>query len=359
MDLDLSPKFPQKTLFEGEGGSYKAWSSSELAVAKVGGGKLLLQPRGFAFPHYTDSSKIGYVLEGTEGIVGVVLPNSAKEVVLKLKKGDIIPVPLGTLSWWYNNGDSKFVVVFLGETSKSYIPGEFTYFLLSGGIGVMAGFSSEFTSRAYNLKNQEEANKLAKSQTGVLIIKIEEGIIMPQPHNDFDFRDKMVYNIDAASADVDVQKGGVFKTLTSSKLPLLGQAGLSVSYVKLDASAMYSPTYTANGASRLVYIVKGSGQVQIVGINGKRVLDINIKAGQMFLVPKFFAVAVVAGSEGMEFVSTLTSTWPFVEELATKNSVWNALSPIVSQVSLNVTPDFEELFKSNITKNSVIIPSTN
>ncbi|KAF2319775.1 hypothetical protein GH714_018697 [Hevea brasiliensis] len=122
---------------------------------------------------------------------------------------------------------------------------------------------------------------------------------------------------------------------------------------------MYSPTYTANGASRLVYIVKGNGQVQIVGINGKRVLDTNIKAGQMFLVPKFFAVAVVAGSEGMELVSTLTSTWPFVEELATKNSVWNALSPIVSQVSLNVTPDFEELFKSNITKNSIIILSTN
>ncbi|KAJ9158884.1 hypothetical protein P3X46_024428 [Hevea brasiliensis] len=221
----------------------------------------------------------------------------------------------------------------------------------------MAGFSSEFTSRAYNLKNQEEANKLAKSQTGVLIIKIEEGLIMPQPHNDF--LDKMVYNIDAASADVDVQKGGVFKTLTSSKLPFLEQTGISISHVELDANAMYSPTYTVNGADRLVYVVKGRGNVQIVGISGKRVLDTNIKAGQMFLVPKFFTVAEIAGSEGMEFVSIITSTWPFVEELATKKSVWNALSPIVSRVSLNVTSEFEELFMSNVTKNSIIIPSTN
>ncbi|KAF2319794.1 hypothetical protein GH714_018952 [Hevea brasiliensis] len=229
MDLDLSPRFPQKTLFEGEGGSYKAWSSSELAELKVGGGNLVLQPRGFALPIMQIPPKLVmffkaslhtspvHEIVSTEGIVGVVLPNSAKDVVLKLKKVDVIRVPLGTLSWWYNNGDSEFVMVFSGETPKSYVSGEFTYFLLSGGQGVMAGFSSEFTSQAYNLKNQEEANKLVKSQTGVLIMKIKEGIIMPQPHKDF--QDKMVYKIDAASADVEVQKGGVFKTLTSSKLP--------------------------------------------------------------------------------------------------------------------------------------------
>uniref|UniRef100_A0A2C9V5S7 Cupin type-1 domain-containing protein n=2 Tax=Manihot esculenta TaxID=3983 RepID=A0A2C9V5S7_MANES len=325
MDLDLSPQYPQNKIFEGEAGSYEAWSSSELAELKLGGSKLVLHPRGFCLPHYADSSKIVYVLQGTEGIVGVVLPNSSEEVVLKLKKGDVIAVPLGTLSWWYNNGDSELVIVFFGETSKSYVPGDFTYFFLSGGIGIMAGFSSEFTRRAYNLKDQEEADKLAGSQTGVLITKIEEGISMPQPDNEF--LHKMVYNIDAASADVEVQMGGVFKTLTSSKLPLLEQAGLSVSQVKLEANAMYSPTYTCNGAARVVYVVEGSGSVEIVGIYGQRVVDTNTEAGQMFLVPKFFAVAEIADSEGLEFLSVLTSTEPCVEELATKNSVWNAISP--------------------------------
>ena len=62
-------------------------------------------------------------------------------------------------------------MVFLGETSKSHIPGEFTYFLLSEAQGIMGGFSPEFLSRAYKM-NKNEANKLAKSQTGVLIIKL-------------------------------------------------------------------------------------------------------------------------------------------------------------------------------------------
>jgi hypothetical protein len=50
---------------------------------------------------------------------------------------------------------------------------------------------------------------------------------------------------------------------------------------------------------------------------------------------------------------------PAVEEFASKKSVWNALSPIVSQVALSVTPEFEEFFKSNMQKTTILIPPTN
>lgn len=66
MESNLPPKFAQK-VFEGEGGSYYSWSSTEfelLKEAKVGGGRLVLQPRGFGLPHYADCNKIGYVLQG-------------------------------------------------------------------------------------------------------------------------------------------------------------------------------------------------------------------------------------------------------------------------------------------------------
>ncbi|KAF9666800.1 hypothetical protein SADUNF_Sadunf16G0266200 [Salix dunnii] len=199
-----------------------------LGKERVGAGRLVLRPRGFALPHYADSSKIGYVLQGSDGIVGMVLPKSSEEVVLRLKKGDVIPVPLGALSWWYTNGDhsEEAVIVFLGETSKSHIPGEFTYFILNGGQGIMGGFSPEFIGRAYKM-NEKEANKLAKSQTGILLIKLEPGVSMPQPNSKT--AEKMVYNIDAAPADVDVKGGGgVFKTLTAVRFPFLEEAGLSV-----------------------------------------------------------------------------------------------------------------------------------
>ncbi|KAJ6301513.1 hypothetical protein OIU77_015758 [Salix suchowensis] len=360
MDIDLSPKSAQK-LFEGEGGSYYSWSSSGfpmLGEQKVGAGKLVLPPRGFALPHYADSSKIGYVLQGSDGIVGMVLPNSSKEVVLRLKKGDVIPVPLGALSWWYNNGDhsEEVVIVFLGETSKSFIPGEFTYFFLSGGQGIMGGFSPEFISRAYKM-NGKEASKLAKSQTGILLIKLEPGVSMPQPNNKI--AEKMVYNIDAAPADVEVNGGGVFKTLTAAKFPFLEEAGLSVNHVRLEANAMHSPSYTADGTFQAFYVASGAGRVQVVGIGGKRALDTRIQAGQLLVVPRFFVVAHIADSEGMEFVSILPTTSPTIEEFASKKSVWNALSPMVSQIALSVTPEFEEFFRSNMQKTTILIPPTN
>ena len=56
-----------QTAYEGEGGGYYVWSNSKtplLSQSKLGGGKLLLHPLGFALPHYADSSKIGFVLQG-------------------------------------------------------------------------------------------------------------------------------------------------------------------------------------------------------------------------------------------------------------------------------------------------------
>lgn len=68
MAMNLSPQFPDITVFDGEGGGYHSWSASQsplLSEAKLGTGKLVLHPHGFALPHYADSNKIGYVVEGT------------------------------------------------------------------------------------------------------------------------------------------------------------------------------------------------------------------------------------------------------------------------------------------------------
>lgn len=71
MDFDLQPQKADAAVFEGEGGSYYAWTSAKtpvVAKAAIGAGKLVLQPRGFALPHYADTSKIGYVVQGKRGL---------------------------------------------------------------------------------------------------------------------------------------------------------------------------------------------------------------------------------------------------------------------------------------------------
>ncbi|KAK7359089.1 hypothetical protein VNO77_01035 [Canavalia gladiata] len=355
--LDFTPKTAE-ALFEGDGGGYYTWSSSQMSVlakTNVGAGRLVLQPRGFALPHYADVSKVGYVIEGSDGVVGMVLPNTEKEVVLKLKQGDVIPVPIGGVSWWFNDGDSDLIIVFLGETSKALIPGQFTYFFLTGALGHIGSFSTELTSKVYDL-DKDEVNKLTKSQTGILIIKLEKGQPMPKPQ--LDLTKKLVYNIDAASPDNVVENAGLVTTLMEKNFAFIGDVGLSVIRVKLGPGAIKAPSYPTKPMVQLIYIARGSGKIEIVGLNGIRVLDTEVKSGHLLVVPQFFVVAEIAGEEGIEFYSIVTTTKPLFEELAGKTSVWNALSPTLLQVALNVDSEFQKLFTSKINKTTNLIPPT-
>ncbi|XP_021800662.1 12S seed storage globulin 2-like [Prunus avium] len=341
--MDLTPKQALK-LFEGDGGAYYIWSSSDapaLGEAKVGAGKLVLQPHGFALPHYADSSKLGYVLQGDDGLVGMVFPNTSEEVVIKLKKGDVIPIPLGSVSWWFNNGGSnseELVVVFLGETTRAYIPGQFTYFFVAGTQSLLGGFSTEFVSKAYNI-TKDEADKITKSQTGVLIIKLGEDEKTKIPKPSENSTRKLVRNITCKTT-----------TLTEKEFPFLKQAGLSASLTKLEANAISSPIYTTDATVQVVYVAGGRGQIQIVGLNGQLVLDTEVKSGDLLVVPSFFMVAKLAGGNGLECFSVITSSQPVLEDLAGKTSALGALSPEILQIALNITPELQDLLSSRIRK---------
>ena len=66
MEIDLSPQLAKK-VYGGNGGSYYAWSPSELPMLRegnIGAAKLALERNGFAIPRYSDSSKVAYVLQG-------------------------------------------------------------------------------------------------------------------------------------------------------------------------------------------------------------------------------------------------------------------------------------------------------
>ncbi|KAF7842706.1 cocosin 1-like [Senna tora] len=308
MEFELTPK-KAEAMCEVDGGAYYLWSSSEvpvLAKYNVGAGRLLLQPQGFALPHYGDSSKIGYVIQGSDGIVGMLLPNTEKEVVVKLKKGDLIPVPIGSISWWFNNGDSELIIVFLGETSHSHVPGQFSYFILTGPMGLIGAFSNKVTTKSYNL-TQNEAQKLTKSRKEPLIIKLQKDQTQIMPTPQMDKTKAMVYNIDGAKPDLEVKNGGLVKTLSEGDFPFVGQVGLSVMKVRLEANAIKAPMYLPNPAIQVIYVSSGSGRIEIVGLDGKLVLDSKVEDGDLVVVPKFFVVAHIAGEDGMEFYSILTT----------------------------------------------------
>ncbi|XP_015060678.1 13S globulin seed storage protein 2-like isoform X3 [Solanum pennellii] len=358
MDIILSSKKADKTIVEVEGvGGYYTWSSSQFPVLsqkKVAAGLILLQPRGFALPHYTDSSKIAYVCEG-ECIAGLISPEDSKEEVVKIQKGDTIPVTLGTVSWWYNAGDSKLAIILLGESSDEYTPGEYCFFFLTGAAGILNGFPNEIIAKSFHM-TETESEKFMKDQSSLnILIKVNEGIPIPSPSHDA--KCKLVFNLDGAKPCVEAKNGGVLSSVSGKNIALLGDAGLSANRVVLECGAVLGPIFTADSSVQLSYITKGSGRVVIVGLFGKVVLDTKVEEGELFFVPKFFPFVVEADEGGMEFFSVKTSSKQVYGELSGgKKSIWEAASPSIVEAFLNMTPDFTKSFKSKIAKGSLITP---
>ncbi|XP_056861963.1 glutelin type-B 5-like [Raphanus sativus] len=356
MELDLTPKLP-KQVYGGDGGSYFAWCPEELPMLKegnIGAAKLALEQHGLAVPRYSDSPKVAYVLKGS-GTAGIVLPEQ-EEKVIGIKEGDSIALPFGVVTWWFNSGDSELVILFLGETHKAHKRGEFTDFYLTGSNGIFTGFTPEFVGRAWDL-DEGTVKKLVGSQTGKGIVKLDAGVKMPQPR-DGD-REGFVLNCLEAPLDVDIKDGGRVVVLNTKNLPLVGEVGFGADLVRIDAHSMCSPGFSCDSALQVTYIVAGSGRVQVVGADGKRVLETHIKAGSLFIVPRFFVVSKIADPEGMSWFSIVTTPDPIFTHLAGRTSVWKALSPEVLQAAFKVDPEVEQSFRSKRTADAIFFPPSN
>ncbi|CAI0451884.1 unnamed protein product [Linum tenue] len=353
MDVDLTPKLP-KNVFGGDGGSYQAWCPDDLGMLKrgnIGAAKLGLQKNGLALPRYSDSAKVAYVLQGN-GVAGVVLPEK-DEKVIGIRKGDAIALPFGAVTWWYNKEDTELIVLFLGDTSKGHKAGSFTDFYLTGTNGIFTGFSSEFVSRAWDV-DETTVKALVGSQSGKGIVKLDGSIKLPEPKKED--RDRLVYNCEEAPLDVDIKNGGRVVVLNTKNLPLVAEIGLGADLVKLDGGAMCSPGFSCDSALQVTYIVSGSGRVQVVGVDGKRVLETTVKAGQLFIVPRFFVVSKICDPDGMSWFSIITTPDPVFTHLAGRTSVWKALSPAVLEASFKVSSEVEKKFRGTRTSDEIFFP---
>ncbi|KAK4366662.1 hypothetical protein RND71_014542 [Anisodus tanguticus] len=141
----------------------------------------------------------------------------------------------------------------------------------------------------------------------------DAGFQMPEPNEGH--RDGMVLNCEKAPLDVDIK---------------VGQVGLGVDLVRLYGSAMRTPGFSCDSALQVTYIVRGSGRVQVVGVDGKRVLETHIKAGNLFIVLRFFVVSKIGDPDDMEWFSIITTPNPMFTHLAGRTSTWPELRPSYS-----------------------------
>lgn len=360
--VDLTPRTPKKA-YGGDGGAYYEWSPADLpmlAVASIGAAKLSLAAGGLSLPSYSDSAKVAYVLQGA-GTCGLVLPEATKEKVVAVKEGDALALPFGAVTWWHNGpaAPTPLTVLFLGDTSKGHKRGQFTNFQLTGSAGIFTGLSTEFVSRAWDLP-EPDAARLVSSQPASGIVKLPASaaaLPAPSPQD----RAGVALNCLEAPLDVDIPGGGRVVVLNTANLPLVREVGLGADLVRIDAHSMCSPGFSCDSAYQVTYIVRGSGRVQVVGPDGRRVLETRIEGGSLFIVPRFHVVSKIADASGMEWFSIITTPNPVFSHLAGKTSVWKAISPEVLQASFNTTPEMEKLFRSKRLDSEIFFapPSSN
>uniref|UniRef100_A0ACD5XYQ8 Uncharacterized protein n=1 Tax=Avena sativa TaxID=4498 RepID=A0ACD5XYQ8_AVESA len=329
-----------KVLVQSDAGSYAAWSGADqpdLAVEGLGCGLLVLRPLGIAMPHYADSPKFGYVLGGS-GVVGVLpVGGDAAERVVRLEAGDVIAVRTGDVSWWYNDdadgAGSDLSIVFMGDTARAVSPGDISYFFLAGGNSVLRGLDAAAWAPGVTA---DQAAAAFRSQPAVLLTKLSQKLpgVCPREQD----RKGIVANAGHVAA-------GTVKTLTAADLEALGSLGISAALGRLDPGAARAPWVVREGAAQAVYVARGSARVQVSSVGGgdTLLLDEEVAAGSLFVVPRFAVAFVAAGAGCVEWVSLIKSARPAVERLAGNGSVLAGMTAQVVQASLNVPPELVEL----------------
>uniref|UniRef100_A0A0D9XGG7 Cupin type-1 domain-containing protein n=1 Tax=Leersia perrieri TaxID=77586 RepID=A0A0D9XGG7_9ORYZ len=330
-----------KPLVENDAGSYLAWSGKEVAGEKLGCGVLVLKPLGFALPHYADSGKFGYVLGGS-AVVGVLTVGvHAEEKVARLVSGDVIAVRAGEVSWWYNDAEEDgddVTIVFMGDTSGAVSPGDITYFLLAGTNSVLGSLDAALLAAAASSSTSpEQANGAFRSQPATLLTRLRRGVVVVRPREHD--RHGLVVNAGAAGAS-----GETRTVITAAQLPALGEIGISVGITRVDeAGGVVGPWVVRDGASQAVYVARGSGRIQVAGAGGATTLvDEDVAAGGMIVVPRYAVALVGAGAGGMELVSLIKSPRAEVEHFTGKGSVLGGLSPEIVEAALNVSTELVE-----------------
>ncbi|KAL4610389.1 hypothetical protein ACB092_08G047400 [Castanea dentata] len=207
--------------------------------------------------------------------------------------------------------------IVLPESEEKVMPLPFLLVLLHGGTTRRTlRFTTEFASRAWDL-DENFVKDLVGKQSGNGIVQLHGKFKRPEPKKEH--REGMALNCEEAPLDVDIKKGGRVVVLNTNNLPLVGEVGLGADLVRLVGSAICSPGFSCDSALQVTYVIRGSGCLQVVGVDGHRVLETTVKAGNLLIVPRFFVVSKIAAPDGMEWFSIITPPQSNIHPLSWKD----------------------------------------
>ncbi|KAJ8531495.1 hypothetical protein K7X08_026929 [Anisodus acutangulus] len=322
--------------------------------------------------------------------------------VRRFRAGDILALPAGVTHWTYNDGEEPIISVSLIDTSNEANQLDLTFrkFFLAGnpqrgvqqqilgrqqeeasqfgrrgsqqesGGNILSGFDAQILSEAFNI-DVEMIRKLQERapERGIIVRAENLRFLLPKESREEEEEEerefhgrrgipingleetlctmKLRENIGHPSrSDVYNPRGGRISTVNGNTLPVLNFLRLSAERGTLYKNAIVAPHWNTNAHS-IIYIIRGSGRIQVVGNAGRSAFNDEVRQGQLLVVPQNFAIVKRAGEEGLEYIAFKTNDNAMISPLAGRLSAIRAMPEEVLMNSYDISRQEARSLKYN------------
>ncbi|KAL6629603.1 hypothetical protein ACP70R_029368 [Stipagrostis hirtigluma subsp. patula] len=378
----------------------------------------VIEPQGLLVPRYSNAPGLVYIIQGS-GLLGLTLPGcpatyqhllrpygsesqtesqtlrDEHQKIQLFRQGDVVVLPAGVVHWFFNNGDSPVVAVYVFDVNNNanQLAPRQKEFLLAGNNqrgeqmfgrsmeqqqsrqNIFSGFTTELLSDALGI-SPEAARRLQhqNDQRGE-IIQVQRGLQLlnppmtrmreqPRPQQvqypeeprsmgqwnglEENFcATKSRINIDDPNlADTFNPRAGTITRLNSLKLDKISLVQMSATRMNLNPNAILSPFWNINAHS-VVYMIQGRARMQVVNNLGRSVFDGVLRPGQLLIVPQHYAVLKKAKREGCQCIAFKTNVNSMVSHIAGKNSILRAMPVDVIANAYRISREEARSLKNN------------
>ncbi|XP_008447427.2 11S globulin seed storage protein 2-like [Cucumis melo] len=413
---------------ESEGGITELWDEAdeEFQCAGVGAIRNTIRPNSLSLPKFHNAPMLVYIEQG-EGFFGMNYPGCAEtyesqsaqssrstrrmgrrigagrteedqhQKIRRVRRGDMIVIPAGTVQWCYNDGGEDLIAVAFLDLNNDdnqldlRVRGSF----LAGGVpsearreirgsksdnlvNIFNGLDQEFLSEAFNIPS-DLVRRMQEERSSGLIVKCDEEMSFLTPEEEEEELSETSYsrrrgedngieetictarvqhNMNTQrEADLFSREAGRVNILNQLKLPILRFLGMSAEKGHLFPNAQHNLHWSMTD-HRMVYVVDGEAEIQISDDYGNQIFNERVSRGNMFVIPQFYPALARAGQEGFEWVTFKTSNQPMKSPVAGYTSFFRALPLQLLEQSFQITTAEAQQLKQTRRQHTLLFPPT-
>eukprot|EP00249_Psilotum_nudum_P018308 c26739_g1_i1 orf=290-1570(-) len=349
--------------FQTAAGSVKDWSMQDvLKPLNLSPRLVRLRRNGMFLPKYSNAPELCYVVRG-RAWSGLITPAGKATNIRYVKTGDILGIPKGWVSWFWNTGSTSVEMICVAETSEIKMPEKYTSFFLAGAKGddmggFLHGFSPDVLKMVWNI-NQEDVEKLLQSQKGMgLVVARSEaavGLNLEPEARDMEYHGDFAINLLTARPTIE-ERGGWMSLLDRHRMVVTEELGLGASLVNLEEGGMFNPQWM--GSSQAMYVTRGRGRVEMAYPNGSQAMGEEVKQGNLIIIPALFPHTVITTAKtGMQWMSFFSSSIWETSTLAGSDAVFGDTNRDILSASFNVSKDIERSIFHTVRDRAVLFPN--